>query len=179
METSKKMTIKEFVDAYTKAKSDIEKNKVLKNIAIKKYVPYSTKVIHSQIVLERASKRVNGVLLSDSTMRYLSYVISIIRLYTDLVIDPEMPNNDYDLLRESDLIDVIFERIGNDVAEFSTVFDMVWDDMVNNENDFRVFIASQVANFANICKDTLENKEFVDNLKALATIVGKQANMKK
>lgn len=41
-----KINVQEFVEKYQNAQSEIEKNKVLKSINIKTYVPFSIKTIH-------------------------------------------------------------------------------------------------------------------------------------
>lgn len=175
---NKKIAVKDFVEQYVSAKTDIDKKKVLQSLEVKTYIPYSVKVVHSQVVLDSTAKRVNGVLLNDSPMRYLTQVMSIVRLYTNLSINQERPHEDYDLLRQNNLIDMICEKIGEDVAEFQTVFNMVWGDMVNNENDIRVYIASQVANFAALCSDVAGSDEFMKNISALNSAIEKYGKTK-
>lgn len=140
------MTVKEFVEKYQKAK-DIERNKLLQEINVKSYIPYAEKVVHSEAVLSQSAKRVNGVLQMTSSRRFLTFATSVIKLYTNLELNIERPHEDYDLLRESDLIDVIMEKVGKDIDEFTTVFNMTWDDMVYNENNWKVFFATQLNNF--------------------------------
>ena len=147
--TDKKYTVQEFAEKYRKA-SDLEKNKLMKEINVKAQVPFAQKVVHSEAVLSQSAKRVHGVLQKSSARRYLIFTTSIIKLYTELETNAEAPHEDYDLLRETGVMDEIMGRIGNDLEEFTTVFNMVWDDMLYNENNWRTFIDGQIAETARI-----------------------------
>ena len=160
------MTVQEFVEKYKKAK-DAEKAKILKEIEIKTYVPFAEKVVHSEAVLSQSAQRFNGVLQLQSSKRFLVFVTSILKLYTNLELNTEKPHKDYDLLRESGLIDVVQNKIGDDLDEFSTVFNMTWDDMVYNENNWRVFIASQLNNFINNVDKRMASEEFLQQIEKL------------
>lgn len=152
------MTVQDFVNKYQKAK-DAEKAKILKEIEIKTYIPFAEKVVHSEAVLSQSVKRVNNVLQLQSARRFLVFVTSIVKLYTNLEVNKEKPHEDYDLLRESGLIDLIREKIGDDLEEFTTVFNMTWDDMVYNENNWRMFIGSQLNSFLENVENFSKNEE--------------------
>lgn len=152
------MTVKEFVEKYVKA-TEIEKAKLFKEIEIKTYVPYAEKVVHSEAVLSKTAKRVNGVLQNNSSLRYLAFVTSILKLYTSLELNSSVPHEDYDLLKECGAIDIIMDKIGDDVREFTTIFNMTWEDMVQNENNWKTFIASQLSSFVNNVEKNMQNEE--------------------
>ena len=153
------MTVQDFVNKYQKAK-DAEKAKILKEIEIKTYIPFAEKVVHSEAVLSQSVKRVNNVLQLQSARRFLVFVTSIVKLYTNLEVNKEKPHEDYDLLRESGLIDLIREKIGDDLEEFTTVFNMTWDDMVYNENNWRMFVASQLNSFIDNVEQRMADENF-------------------
>lgn len=157
------MTVKEFVEKYTKA-NDIEKNKLMKEINIKTYIPYAEKVVHSETVLNQSAHRVGGMLQSKSALRFLLFASSIIKLYTDIEINKISPNEDYDLLKESGAIDEIMNRIGLDIEEFTTVFNMTWDDMLYNENNWRAFFAIQLNSFMKNVEAFANNEELRKNI---------------
>lgn len=175
-----KMNVKEFVEKYQNAQSEIEKNKILKSINIKTQVPFSVKTVHSQLVLEKIMKYKNNMILSDYTMRYLMFVCSVVNLYTDLNINKERPHEDYDLLRSTGIIDDIFKNIGNDVEEFTTIFNMTYDDMIRNEAGIERLIARQTTAFIERCGDNLDalmalldNEEVMKNIGAITQVIQK------
>ena len=139
----KKYTVQEFVEKYKKA-SDVDKSKLIKEIGVKTYIPYAQKVVHSEAVLSQSAKRINGVLQSQSAKRFLVFTTSVLKLYTELSLNTQSPHEDYDILRECGVLDVITARIGEDLEEFKTVFNMVWDDMVYNENNWKTFVSGQI-----------------------------------
>lgn len=159
---NKQYTVQEFVEKYKKA-NDIEKTKLFKEIGIKTYLPYAEKVVYSENVLSQSAKRINGVLQHNSSKRFLVYATSILKLYTNLQLNKEAPHEDYDMMKQCGAMDDVINKIGDDIHEFTTVFNMTWDDMLKNENDWRVFIASQFNSFVdNVAKNMQD-----DNIRKL------------
>lgn len=175
-----KINVQEFVEKYQNAQSEIEKNKVLKSINIKTYVPFSVKTIHSKLVLIENIKYKDNMILSDYPMRYLMFVCSVVNLYTDLCINKERPHEDYDLLRSTGIIDDIFKNIGNDVEEFTTIFNMTYDDIIRNEAGIERLIARQTTAFIERCGNNLDalmalldNEEVMNNIEKITNVIGK------
>jgi len=108
--------------------------------------------------LSQTAERIGGVLQVRSAKRFLIFATSILKLYTNLELNKEKPHEDYDLLRESGILDDIMERIGGDFEEFNTIFNMTYDDMMYNENNWRTFISGQ----------------FSDTLKAVVEVIGEE-----
>lgn len=151
------MKVNEFVEKYRKA-TDIEKTRLMREIEVKTYVPYAEKVVHSEAVLSKTAKRVHGVLQNNSTLRYLTFITSILKLYTNLELNQEKPHEDYDLLKQFGIVEDIIARIGDDFNEFGTVFNMTWDDMLYNENNWRMFVASVANNFMENVEKNLKDE---------------------
>lgn len=103
--------------------------------------------------MSQTAERIGGVLQIRSAKRYLIFATSILKLYTNLELNKEKPHEDYDLLREDDIMRDLVERIGDDLEEFKTIFNMTYDDMMYNENNWRTFISGQ---FSNTLKAVIE-----------------------
>lgn len=108
--------------------------------------------------MSQTAERIGGVLQIRSAKRYLIFATSILKLYTNLELNKEKPHEDYDLLREDNIMRDIVERIGEDLEEFKTIFNMTYDDMMYNENNWRTFISGQ----------------FSDTLKAVVEFIGEE-----
>lgn len=158
------MTVNEFVTKYKKA-NDVEKAKIFKEIEIKTYVPYAQKAVHSETVLKKNANYENGVLQHSSALRFLTYATSILKLYTNLELNRSAPHEDYDLLKECGAMDAIIIKIGDDVQEFTTVFNMTWEDMLHNENNWRNFVATQIEKISEQTESMLSSKELKELLK--------------
>ena len=124
MET--KYTVEKFIEMY---KEDSEK--ALKTIIKRKYVPLMEKSITAQDAITRYNL-LDGEVYCNTPMTYLVYVVSVLRLYTYLDIKSKNTDEDYDLLAQEGLVEVIFKNIGDDLKEFQSIYNMCKDDFRTN-----------------------------------------------
>lgn len=124
MET--KYTVEKFIEMY---KDNSEE--ALKKIMKRKYVPLMEKSITAQDAIARYNL-LDGEVYCNTPMTYLVYVVSILRLYTYLDVKSENTDEDYDLLAQEGLIEVIFKNIGDDLKEFQSIYNMCKDDFRAN-----------------------------------------------
>ncbi len=150
-----KYDVVEFVDLYKKTGNDIVKQqKLLKDINIKKYIPYDTKKIMAEKMISDTCIKESGFVFNSPT-RYLAYALSIIILYTDLKCEQEDSSLDYDLLKESGLFETILLQIGDDIKEYKIVWTMCYEDLIQNENTTIKFIKQNVEHFGLLCNNGL------------------------
>ena len=123
------MTVLEFVEEYKKAFDDTEREKLVESILKdERYVPISTKNAVAAQIIGTCYKDKSGNVMPNSVALYVSYVESVLQLYTTLSLDLKNPSKDYDTLQEYQIVDAIFSSIGQDLREFKVVFDMCRDD---------------------------------------------------
>lgn len=150
-----KYTVPEFVEAYKKTGTDVVKQqKLLKEINIKHYVPFNMKRVMAKKLVEDICLDENEIIL-NSPKRYLAYVLSIVTMYTDLECEQEDSSLDYDLLRESGILETIFLEIGDDIKEYKTMWTMCYEDLLQNENSLVKIIKRNVERFGFICNNGL------------------------
>ena len=121
---NEKYTIEEFLKVLDK-----EPEKDLSFIIRRDYAPLVEKTVVAQDAVKRYNQK-DDMILINSPMTYLCYVISVLRLYTNLEIRTKDTDIDYDALQSCGLIDKIFAAIGKDLVEYETIFKMC-------ERDFR------------------------------------------
>lgn len=117
-----KYSTEEFIEMYKKNPEE-----ALKTITKRKYVPLMEKSIVAQDAVTRYNL-LDGEVNCNTPMTYLCYVVSVLRLYTYLDIKTQNTDEDYDLLAQEGLIEILLKNIGSDLKEFQTIFDMCKDD---------------------------------------------------
>ena len=103
---NEKYTIEEFLKVLDK-----EPEKDLSFIIRRDYEPLVEKTVVAQDAVKRYNQK-DDMILINSPMTYLCYVISVLRLYTNLEIRTKDTDIDYDALQSCGLIDKIFAAIG-------------------------------------------------------------------
>ena len=171
------MKIKEFVAEYEK-RTDVLKEQFLKNnLKITPYVPLVKKdaladklVDVSTYIFEDYTKedgtigrRKTDKIRVNSTAQYLFFCRLIIENYTNLTVETEGFFEEYDLLKQSGLLDRLM--IGtetnpsliplDEIAEFKSIIDFKQKDIIFNQTEIHNYISSQVERFSTILGVTL------------------------
>ena len=140
------MTIKEFVEAYaakrfiiTKQGVDERVEWIKKELGVKEYVPFAEKRELCKAVLDACCTKTDGLVKVDSVTRYIIFTISVISRYTNLEFssgeDVEYDSLDeYDMLCENHLLDIILAVIGDEYAACNNMLNMMMDDIMTNNN---------------------------------------------
>ena len=154
----KNYSIKDFVEKYETQIINSDKTSFLKyQLKTEKYLPYSDKAVAAEKIVKNTSyaivKDENGGQLTrtnrikiNSPMRYILFVMTVIDKYTNLEVNFKDVMPEFDLLNKNGLIEIIFDKIGSkEVSEFNTVVDMVLNDFMTNEYEFKNFITERLS----------------------------------
>lgn len=124
----KTMTVKEFVEKYDAAESDIEKEALLKRVIAREYVPITEKCALCQAIVKSANVT-DGKMDMNSVALYVSHImLGVINLYTSIEIEPKNAMEQYDMLQSRGLVRLINKFVGDDLRELQTVLYMCRDD---------------------------------------------------
>lgn len=157
--TTKKMTVKEFIKKYNALTESKTKIDFVKMNIITKYVPYEQKVTICENIVDVSyyvkTKDINGnetkKIHINSTASYMLYRLNIVNNYTSINIDFKNSLEDYNSLNKSGLLDIIFYSIPDEeIAEFDMILEMVKNDFMQNKYETHAFISSQVERFAEL-----------------------------
>ena len=143
------MTVKEFVDGYTQLGSEQLRNKYVKELLKRDYVPYLEK-------MQYAKNAVNAVYLSDingkktfqynSNISFLLYIRSIITMYYTIEFEKDENNineiSQYDLLFKNSLVSVLMSNIPEEeLKTYEIVFGNERNDVIDNNTDLSIKIS--------------------------------------
>ena len=142
----KKITVKEFVDKYTKNQSQNLKAEMLSKIVSKKYAPLKEKASISREIIKKSLVKKDGIYQKSSVALYLNYILGMLLIYCpDLQLNPNDNFEDYDLLQSSGVLHQIMDEIGKDLEEYSTIYNMEVDDLFSNQFSTESFISGQIS----------------------------------
>lgn len=159
-----------FVDEavkYAKLNNNIKLRELYNKLDIKHYIPYSQKVQMSQNIIYKTCLDSNGNIVYNSPQRYINYVMSIVISHTNLICIEDNITIEYDALKESGILKDILENIGEEeLTEFRTVWNMVYDDMMLKNNSIPSLIGKAIDRFSFICNGVMEKlSNAVENIK--------------
>lgn len=126
-----KLNILTFVEEY---KSANDKEKVLKKIKVKGYIPFAMKKSAIEVVLDELLVINNGFYSCDPMMEHLLFSLSVVSIYTNLIYEEEEGIASYDALVESGLLDEIIQRIGYDYTDYVHFFEETLRNRINENN---------------------------------------------
>lgn len=155
--TNEKLTVLDFVNKYRNSTSDFERDELVNSIIKRTYVP----VLEKQVVLEQflnksISTGAYNVKFINSFLAKVNVVIAILLMYTklDLSKNNDAQTNsfdDYDLLKEFDLIDLIYNKIGGkELKELKSIYDGIVENFEKEFKTVESYIAKQTEKFATI-----------------------------
>lgn len=134
------MKIAEFVEGFN---SVTDKDKYVKKHITSTYMKYEDKVSEAKRIIDSTlhikTEDNESVFCYQTPNRYLLFIISIIKNYTDLEFGDEYLS-DFNLIEQYNISAHIVKQIGDDYQRFQTVLDMVYDDVVRNERDIVSYI---------------------------------------
>lgn len=140
------MNIKEFIENYnakrfmnTKQGVDERVEWIKKELGVKEYLPFAEKRELCKVVLDACCTKEDGLVKVDSVTRYIIFTITVISRYTNLEFssgeDVEYDSLDeYDMLCENRLLDIILAVIGDEYATCNNMLNMMMDDIMTNNN---------------------------------------------
>lgn len=177
----KNINVNDFVEKYEGQIDESGKIKFVKNaLKIQTYLPYANKVACAERIVKTTSYALikdenTGEMIKtnrikiNSPMRYILFVMNIVNEYTNIEVNFKNIMPEFDGLNKNGLFEIIMNKIGErEVAEFNTVVEMILNDFMTNEYEFKNFVSEQISNFGNIVQkivpvvDNITNK--LDNL---------------
>lgn len=163
-----KINVKEFVDNYVKAGN---KTICLKKIKIKDYVSYGEKAFLAQKIVESTSYDNNRNIKIDSPSRYLLFVYTLLKNYTNLDLSPDFMIEEFDMLNRYGIVDEIIRLIPEkEVEEFNKVLSMTYDDFIANHYEIHGFITNMMQKISNVIDGT--SPELINELRKYLNING-------
>lgn len=163
------MTIKEFCEQYSQFTNKPAKDKFIQdNLEIRSYMPFLTKdaiatslVEQSTYVYDKHTDKDGKVTRTktdkisvNSTVQYLLFCRIVIENYTNLTVETETFCEEYDLLKQSGLLDLFIGDNGilpmDDIAELRSIVDMHQKDVLFNETTTQAFVEKQMNKLTNL-----------------------------
>lgn len=154
---SDKITVKDFVEGYLNLEKKEQQFEYVKGHVIRKYAP----VLEKRVVLQTLLNK--SIAVSEFGVEYLDLFISrinmvwaILILYTDIDTakkgkDETNAFEDYDLLIENDLIEIISNIIGErELKELLSLNNLIIDAYEKQNTDLNAFVTKQVNRLGNI-----------------------------
>lgn len=158
------MTIKELCERYNNIKNAQMRDEFVKNnVKITPYIPVLRKDALADIIAKRCTLEYENYIAEDGAMKdrpsgkvkvntftgYILFCRTVIQEYTDLEIDKEHFETDYDELKKSGLLDVLMNGNGSlipqdELVEFNTILSMKKSDLIENETGIENVISKQI-----------------------------------
>ena len=166
------MTIKNFVNEYTKRADQLNEQYLKENLKITSYVPFLRKDAIAQVIVDRSTYKYENYTKEDGTIgnrktdkiqinsitQYILFCRVLIENYTNLEIETKEFVEEYDALKECGLLDKLM--VGNEnvppmipvseISELRTLIDMKQKDELTNRCEIHNFISGQVTRFGEL-----------------------------
>lgn len=155
------MKITEFVYRFNKlGEDDTEaKVKMIKDHIKNTYIDHSAKIDSANKIVKFALYDENGNFSPNTPVREVLFANEIIRKYTDLEFSVEDSLHDYDLLVNSDILDIILVILAKDVERFTDVLDMVVADTYDKECNIINFLSTLLLQVSDVLNTAFEEQK--------------------
>ena len=145
------MKVNEFVDGFKKAN---DKEKYVRKHIVNTYIPYAEKITECKRIANVSMYRLDekGVrhLSIDTPTRYMLFIVTIVKKYTDIEFDSENVLDGFDALNNDSIDGVIISLIGDDFDIFKSVFDMVINDVLDRERNIINYFDNKIDSFIHL-----------------------------
>lgn len=145
IEKDNRLDLYKLVENYNKRTSIKLKDEFLKTqIKINSYLDYGIKMFLAQNIIEKSCVK-NGDLHIDSCKKYILYIYTLIKFYTNIDINEKDIMMQYDLLDRNNLVEKILSLIPEkELTTFKTILEMKQNDFMTNNYEAHAFISNQV-----------------------------------
>ena len=149
--TVKRIDLYKLVENYKKRSSTKLKEEFLKaQVKIVPYQGYTTKLFLAQNIINISCMK-DGKVHIDSCKKYIMYIYTMLKFYTNIDIQEKDLMAQYDLLDENDLVEKILALIPEkEIVTFKTILDMKLDDLMTNKYGTHAFVEEQMDRIENI-----------------------------
>ena len=169
------MTVKELCERYNNmSNKQMKDNFIKENVKITPYMPVLRKDLLADIIAKRTVLEYENYVTEDGTQKdrptgrvmvntftgYILFCRTVIQKYTNLEIDKEHFDTDYDELKKSGLLDILMNGEKSlipqeEIAEFNTILSMKKNDLLENETGIENFITKQIERLEDLANATL------------------------
>lgn len=141
----KRIDLYKLVENYNKRSSTKLKEEFLKaQVKIVPYQGYTTKLFLAQNIINISCMK-DGKVHIDSCKKYIMYIYTMIKFYTNIDIKEKDLMIQYDLLDENNMVEKILDLIPEkERVIFKTILDMKQDDLMTNKYGTHAFIEEQM-----------------------------------
>ena len=153
------ITVKEFVNNLKNRSSDDARRVYLEGtLAVKDYERYEVVCVICDQIITNSYFTADGQFKVDSCKKYLMYVSALLNTYTNIKFDESDALNDFNLLQQYGLVDVIINYIPEaQLAMFDSVLNMKSNDLMTNYYEPHAFVREQVVKFAPLIHKWIES----------------------
>lgn len=172
------MLIKDFVKRYEKFATESLKEDFLRsNLKVKSYLPFLTKDAIATVVTDRSTykyepytkndgtigQKKTDIIRVNSTAQYLLFCRVVIENYTNLEVETEGFYEEYDLLKQSGLLNKLVAGTeetaplipAGELSELKQIMSWKQSDALTNFSDPYTYIQNQVTRFGQLANVTL------------------------
>ena len=152
---NKKITVSDFVKKYKQLSSDSLKERLIKSIIIRTYVPVLEKKLFLQVMFDKSLVGEEPNRHVDMFLNSINVTLAILGMYTKLNFEKTEENKTtmfeaYDMLAELDLLNVIFNEIpSSELTQISAINEQIIETYYNEHNSMQSFATKLVDRFAN------------------------------
>lgn len=139
------MTIRDFVTSYNNCTNEDATDDLLNNgIQYRDYVPHAEKLATAEAIARATTHGIGSdgnfdmTFKSNRPMRKFLTELRIVSMYTDIAVDFDDANDEYDALEQDGLIAVILNHLDpHEVHAFEDLVQLCVDDIMDNEFGWR------------------------------------------
>lgn len=141
----KRIDLYNLVKEYNKRSSTKTKKEFLKAIIkINPYINYGAKLVLAEGIIKTSCLK-DGNVYIDSCKKYMLYIYTLLKQYTNIDISEKDLLLQYDLLDKFGLVEEILELIPEkEIVTFKTILDMKQSDLMTNKYGTYAFINDQI-----------------------------------
>lgn len=152
---NKKITASDFVKKYKQLSSDSLRERLIKSIITRTYVPVLEKKLFLQVMFDKSLVGEESNRHVDMFLNSINVTLAILGMYTKLNFEKTEENKTtmfeaYDMLAELDLLNVIFNEIpSSELTQISAINEQIMETYYNGHNSIQAFATKLVDRFAN------------------------------
>jgi len=155
-----------FIDEFVELKDDTAKKRFIKKHVVNHYMNFETKVSEANAILEKSCYVTEGGIRKyrrNSAIRYMLFVLSVYKNYTDIEIDTTNSLLQFNLLEKNQVFPLIVNEIGADYEQFKIILETAFED---DDANYRS-LSGQIDRFENavvtIADELAKQQEKDDN----------------
>ena len=135
------MTVAEFVELYENDKTK-DKTEVVKKLKITPYIDYEMKISLADNIIKNSNvDKETGNIVLNSPLRFIFFVYTIINKYTNVRMGAGDMLGDFNALNSRGLVEYLMKQVPEkELSEFTTVVDMVCNDLITNKTEIHAFV---------------------------------------